>query len=129
MEQGLRDILRAGKPCISPSILKDELKDCGTFTVATGKGEGENRLEDAFRNALDSPEWSQYDLGTARGLVVKLLVPFENPLSEEEEAKFEQIIADDLPDIEGIAAFSYSGELNENQAEVVILSTGADIVR
>ena len=128
VEQGLRDILKFGKPFITASILKDELRDCGIFTVAIGKGEGENRLEDAFSNALNAPEWSHYDLNTARGLVVKVLIPFENPLSEEEEAKFKQMIADDLPDIEGIAGISPSAVLSENQLKVIILSTGTDIV-
>ena len=54
--------------------VKTMMKDSGFALMGCGTGTGENRIEDAVRNALESPLLNDYDLTTARNFLINITV-------------------------------------------------------
>ena len=54
--------------------VKTMMKDSGFALMGCGSGTGENRIEDAVRNALESPLLNDYDLTTARNFLINITV-------------------------------------------------------
>ena len=54
--------------------VKTMMKDSGFALMGCGFGTGENRIEDAVRNALESPLLNDYDLTTARNFLINITV-------------------------------------------------------
>ena len=52
--------------------VKNMMKDSGYALMGCGVGTGENRLEDAVRNAVNSPLLNNYDLTTAKDFLVNI---------------------------------------------------------
>lgn len=52
--------------------VKNMMKDSGYALMGCGIGTGENRLEDAVRNAVNSPLLNNYDLTTAKDFLVNI---------------------------------------------------------
>ena len=50
------------------------MKDSGFALMGCGYGTGENRIEDAVRNALESPLLNDYDLSTAKYFLINITV-------------------------------------------------------
>ena len=50
------------------------MKDSGFALMGCGYGTGENRIEDAVRNALESPLLNDYDLSTAKDFLINITV-------------------------------------------------------
>ena len=50
------------------------MKDSGFALMGCGYGTGENRIEDAVRNALESPLLNDYDLSTAKNFLINITV-------------------------------------------------------
>ena len=52
--------------------VKNMMKDSGYALMGCGIGTGENRIEDAVRNAVNSPLLNNYDLTTAKDFIVNI---------------------------------------------------------
>lgn len=50
------------------------MKDSGFALMGCGSGTGENRIEDAVKNALESPLLNDYDLKTAKDFLINITV-------------------------------------------------------
>ena len=50
------------------------MKNSGFALMGCGSGTGENRIEDAVRNALESPLLNDYDLTTAKNFIINITV-------------------------------------------------------
>ena len=50
------------------------MKDSGFALMGCGFGTGENRIEDAVKNALESPLLNDYDLSTAKNFLINITV-------------------------------------------------------
>ena len=50
------------------------MKDSGFALMGCGYGTGENRIEDAVKNALESPLLNDYDLSTAKNFLINITV-------------------------------------------------------
>ena len=65
------------KPGGSPSRFKDVktmMKNSGYALMGCGTGRGENRIEDAVKNALESPLLNDFDLKTAKNVLINVTV-------------------------------------------------------
>lgn len=54
--------------------VKTMMKNSGMALMGCGTGTGENRIEDAVRNALESPLLNDFDLTTAKNVLVNITV-------------------------------------------------------
>ena len=60
------------------------LKDGGVAIMSSGLGNGEDRINDAIRNALHSPLLNNNDVFSAKKILINLSFGQENPLMMEE---------------------------------------------
>ena len=54
--------------------VKTMMKNSGYALMGCGTGRGENRIEDAVKNALESPLLNDFDLTTAKNVLVNITV-------------------------------------------------------
>lgn len=77
-------ISEEGEIKINVQDLKTVLAESGTFTIESGFGAGENRVEMAIEQILSSPLVKKCDISTARRVLIKLFPPKNPPLTMEE---------------------------------------------
>ena len=77
-------ISEEGEIKIDVQDLKTALAESGTFTIESGFGTGENRVENAIEQILSSPLVKKCDISTARRILIKLFPPKNTPLTMEE---------------------------------------------
>ena len=77
-------ISEEGEIKIDVQDLKTALAESGTFTIESGFGTGENRVENAIEQILSSPLVKKCDISTARRVLIKLFPPKNTPLTMEE---------------------------------------------
>lgn len=132
IEQGLQDILKDGSVNIDAETLREALRNCGTFMVTYGDGAGYDRVGQAFLNAyesisLESLSYKEFDLSTARTLIIKVLVSKEDTLSNADQDRLRQLISN-LPNSMNIILGIGTSDLETNQIQIVMLRTGVDTV-
>lgn len=126
LKRSLVDILSPGCPSIDNSVLRDTLRDCGTFVSARGKGYGFNRVELAFIEALDRASVFRFDMMTARRVIVKILLPAQTALTEDETKKLHHLMSTFPKTTDLILGVSTVNDAKQ-PLEIIMLGTGVEI--
>ena len=73
--RGITDIIKTrGHINVDFKDIKTMMKNSGMALMGCGTGSGENRLQDAVRNALESPLLNDFDLKTAKNVLINITV-------------------------------------------------------
>ncbi len=104
--------------------IKEIMKDSGNTLFGLGKGKGENKLEDAARNAITSP-FSNISIDGAKGLIFNVFVNDDVGLKELEEAA--QIITERVSSSSKII-FGVTREktMPKDEAKIIVIATGIE---
>lgn len=105
--------------------LKTTLAHSGTFTVESGFGVGENRIELAIENALSSPLMKKSDVYSSRKALIKVLAPKISPITVEEMQSVSKFTEEFSPN----ADIKWGmGEADDDDiVSVIILVSGFDV--
>ena len=73
--RGITEIIKKrGYMNVDFKDVRTMMKNSGYALMGCGSGTGENRIEDAVRNALESPLLNDYDLSTAQNFLINITV-------------------------------------------------------
>ena len=97
----------------------------GGAIMAMGRASGERRVENAIRNALDSPLLYGNDIEKAKRILFNIYSSSEMPIMVPEMQEIDEFFDRLSPDIEVIWGISTDNSLGED-AKVTILATGMD---
>jgi cell division protein FtsZ len=102
------------------------LKDGGVAIMSSGLGNGEDRINDAIRNALHSPLLNNNDVFSAKKILINLSFGQENPLMMEEMNALHDFMSKFSREIEVIWGAAVEEELDQ-EVKVTLLATGFSI--
>ena len=90
--QGITEIInKPGYVNVDFKDVKAMMTDSGMALMGCGKGEGENRIKDAVTNALASPLLNDFDIKTAKNVLINITSGYnENGLLMDELAEIDQ---------------------------------------
>lgn len=97
----------------------------GGAIMAMGRASGERRVENAIRNALDSPLLYGNDIEKAKRILFNIYSSSKVPIMVPEMQEIDEFFDRLAPDIEVIWGISTDNSLEED-AKVTILATGMD---
>ena len=100
------------------------LKDGGVAIMSSGYGEGENRVEDAIRNALHSPLLNNNDVFDAKKILFNIYSGEESPLIVEEMEAVASFMKRFGPEIEVIWGTATEKNLTGDKVKITLLATG-----
>jgi cell division protein FtsZ len=103
--------------------VKTILKDGGVAIMSSGVGEGENRVEDAIRNALHSPLLNNNDVFDAKKILFNIYSGEDSPLIVEEMEAVSEFMKRFGPEIEVIWGTATEQELG-GKVKITLLATG-----
>lgn len=103
--------------------VKTILKDGGVAIMSSGYGQGENRVEDAIRNALHSPLLNNNDVFEAKKILFNIYSGEATPLIVEEMEAVANFMKRFGPEIEVIWGTASDKSLNE-RVKITLLATG-----
>lgn len=126
IQNAITEMLTPGIPNISSDNLRDVLRDCVTFMLSHGVGEGTLRIEAAWRNAFDSvlPIIAHFDGKKARKMIIKVLVASDDNVLNQEIGKIRALLCNLSPQADIILGVGHSQSLTSGQLEIVIMATG-----
>ena len=101
------------------------MKNGGGALMAMGRASGENRVEKAIINALDSPLLYGNDIGKAKRILFNIYSSDEHPISVHEMLQIDDFFDQLDPNIEVIWGTATDDSLGED-AKVTILATGLE---
>lgn len=102
------------------------LKDGGVAIMSRGLGEGENRIDDAIKDALHSPLLNNNDVFSAKKILVNISYGESSPLMMEEMNAFHDFMSKFGEEIEVIWGAAIEEDLEE-EVKVTLLATGFNI--
>lgn len=102
------------------------LKDGGVAIMSSGLGKGEDRINDAIRNALHSPLLNNNDVFSAKKILINLSFGEAHPLMMEEMNALHDFMSKFSREIEVIWGAAVERELDE-EVKVTLLATGFSI--
>ena len=102
------------------------LKDGGVAIMSSGLGKGEDRINDAIRNALHSPLLNNNDVFSAKKILINLSFGNEFPLMMEEMNALHDFMSKFSREIEVIWGAAVEESLGE-EVKVTLLATGFSI--
>jgi cell division protein FtsZ len=88
--------------------VKAVMKDSGMALLGCGTGRGENRIEDAIRQAMESPLLNDYDLTTAKNTLINITVGYND----------QGLMTKELKNIDSIIS-KYTGNANRFKRGIV----------
>lgn len=103
--------------------VKTILKDGGVAIMSTGYGEGENRVEEAFRTSLHSPLLNNNDVFKAKKILFNIYSDEESPLIVEEMASVAEFMKRFGPEVEVIWGTATERGLG-NKIKITLLAAG-----
>lgn len=120
--QGVTDLVtRPGMVNVDFADLKSVMKHAGTAVMGVGCAKGENRIENALREALESP-LMECSMHGAKGVLMNITCGEDLGIFEIQQAAayIEEIISEDATFVWGCTE---DGEM-EGNVEIVIVATG-----
>ena len=108
--RGITDIIKTrGHINVDFKDIKTMMKNSGMALMGCGSGTGENRLTDAVKNALESPLLNDFDLKTAKNVLINITVGNnENGLQMKELEEINKLINE------------YTGNANNFKSGIVL---------
>lgn len=103
--------------------VKTILKDGGVAIMSSGIGEGENRVEDAIKNALHSPLLNNNDVFDAKKILFNIYAGEQYPLIVEEMEAVSEFMKRFGSEIEVIWGTATEKELDQ-KVKITLLATG-----
>lgn len=103
--------------------VKTILKDGGVAIMSTGYGEGENRVEDAFRTSLHSPLLNNNDVFKAKKILFNIYSDETSPLIVEEMASVSEFMKRFGPEVEVIWGTASEKDLG-SKIKITLLAAG-----
>ena len=103
--------------------VKTILKDGGVAIMSSGIGEGENRVEEAIRNALHSPLLNNNDVFKAKKILFNIYAGEDTPLIVEEMESVSEFMKRFGPEIEVIWGTATEESLG-GKVKITLLATG-----
>lgn len=103
--------------------VKTILKDGGVAIMSSGIGEGENRVEDAIKNALHSPLLNNNDVFDAKKILFNIYAGEKHPLIVEEMEAVSEFMKRFGSEIEVIWGTATEKELDQ-KVKITLLATG-----
>ncbi len=123
--KGISDVItRAGYINLDFADVKTIMSESGLAIMGMGTGKGENRAEDAARNAITSPLLEDVSLSSARAILYNITAP-EDITGEEMELIGEKI-REAVPDEANIVVGVIFDEEIEDEIRVTVVATGID---
>lgn len=104
--------------------VKTILKDGGVAIMSSGYGEGDNRVEDAIRNALDSPLLNNNNVFDAKKILFNIYSSAEKPLIVEEMEAVDNFMKHFGSEIEVIWGTATEDNLTGDKVKITLLATG-----
>lgn len=101
------------------------LKDSGSALMASGLGEGENRIQKAIKNALDSPLLNSLDIRKASRMLYIIYTCKDSPVTAAELSINSEFMEEMEEDIEVLFGL-YRDDTLGNKVKVTIVATGYD---
>ena len=101
------------------------MRNGGGAIMAMGRASGENRVERAILNALDSPLLYGNDIGKAKRILFNIYSSDDMPIIVKEMQEIDEFFDQLDPNIEVIWGISTDNQLGED-AKVTILATGME---
>ncbi|MBP1618313.1 MAG: ftsZ [Bacteroidetes bacterium] len=102
------------------------LKDGGVAIMSSGYGEGENRIEDALKDALHSPLLNNNDVFNAKKILYNIYASSDKPLIVEEMEAVSDFMQQFGAEIEVIWGTATEEDLGE-KVKITLLATGFGI--
>lgn len=107
--RGVVDIIQnKGYVNVDFEDVKAVMKDSGMALLGCGTGRGENRIEDAIRQAMESPLLNDYDLTTAKNTLINITVGYND----------QGLMTKELKNIDSIIS-KYTGNANRFKRGIV----------
>lgn len=103
--------------------VKTILKDGGVAIMSSGFGEGENRVEEAFSNALHSPLLNNNNVFEAKKVLFNIYAADESPLIVEEMEAVANFMKRFSPEVEVIWGTATEKDLGE-KVKITLLAAG-----
>lgn len=103
--------------------IETTIKSGGGAIMAMGRASGEGRVQNAIKNALDSPLLYGSDISNAQRILFNIYTSSKHPIFVREMREIDAFFDDLNPDIKVIWGLSDDDSLNED-AKVTILATG-----
>lgn len=116
-------ITKEGKMNVDFADVRTTLKDGGISIMSIGYGQGENRLEKAFKDALHSPLINNNDIYRAQRLLFYISYSKENPIGVDELTEVHEFMSKFENDFNLIWGCGMEDGLGE-QVKVTIIATG-----
>ena len=102
------------------------LKDGGVAIMSSGLGKGDDRINDAIRNALHSPLLNNNDVFSAKKILINISFSVESPLMMDEIGALHNFMSKFSREIEVIWGAAVEESLGE-AVKVTLLATGFSI--
>ena len=103
--------------------IETTIKSGGGAIMAMGRASGESRVQNAIKNALDSPLLYGSDIGNAQRILFNIYTSSKHPIFVREMREIDAFFDELNPDIKVIWGLSDDDSLDED-AKVTILATG-----
>lgn len=103
--------------------IETTIKSGGGAIMAMGRASGEGRVQNAIKNALDSPLLYGSDISNAQRILFNIYTSSKHPIFVREMREIDTFFDDLNPDIKVIWGLSDDDSLDED-AKVTILATG-----
>lgn len=103
--------------------IESTIKSGGGAIMAMGRASGEGRVQNAIKNALDSPLLYGSDISNAQRILFNIYTSSKHPIFVREMREIDAFFDDLNPDIKVIWGLSDDDSLDED-AKVTILATG-----
>ncbi|WP_329903784.1 cell division protein FtsZ [Porphyromonas pogonae] len=125
--RGISDMItRPGRINLDFADVQTTLKDGGVAIISTGYGSGENRMQKAIDEALNSPLLNNNDIFKARKVLINIYQSSDHPLDVNELDPIHEFTAKIETGFDNIWGFITDDSLGE-QVAITILASGFDL--
>ena len=132
--QGITEIInKPGYVNVDFKDVKAMMTDSGMALMGCGKGEGENRIKDAVTNALASPLLNDFDIKTAKNVLINITCGYnEKGLLMDDLAEIDRLMTEQLGETANRFKRGIVYEMDPEFADkvsITVIATGFEMKR